>query len=269
MQLRIAAIQPSVTSDLNENINEITRLIQLAGSKNADLIALPELWVHSTPTLIINQLADHYQSIIGKLASISKSLELAIVGGGIYVKENLHIRIACPVIDSHGEFLGFQYKVHLFNKERVLFKPGDKFDVFRVSGTNIGIAICHDIVYPESVRILALKGADIVINPSRIITEGIKPWHLYVMARSLENRIPIMAPNIWIEKRFDGGSIIVKPVEKRRSIFIPSINRLRNGSAVLLGEVDTEKLKKARTDRLMGRRPEVYCELIRNNHQGD
>jgi predicted amidohydrolase len=269
MQLRIAVIQSRVTGNLNENINEITRLIQMASSKNADFIALPELWIHSSPTLFINKLADHYQSIIEKLASISKSLELAIVGGGLYVRENQHVRIACPVIDSSGGVLGCQYKVHLFNEERVLFKPGDKFDVFRVGGTNIGIAICHDIVYPESVRILALKGADIVINPSRIITEGIKPWHLYLMTRSLENRIPIVAPNIWIEKRFDGGSIIVKPVEKERGIFIPSINKLRNGSAVLIGKVDTEKLKKARTDRLMGRRPEVYCELIMNNHQGD
>ncbi len=269
MRLRIAAIQPSVTDDVNQNINEVMRLIHLASSKNADLVALPELWIHSTPTHIITKLSDHSQSIIKKLTSIAKSFELSIIGGGIYFEENHRIGIGCPVINEQGELLGIQYKVHLFNEEQVLFTPGDRFDVFKVAGTNIGIAICHDIVYPESVRILALKDADVVINPSRIITAGIKPWQLYVSVRSLENRIPIIAPNVWIKRRFGGGSIIVKPVEKEGGIFIPSFNKLRNGSAVLLCEIDTDRLKKARIDRLMSRRTSAYSELIMNNSQGD
>jgi len=262
MQLRIAAIQPSVTDDVNQNIDEVVRLIHIASNKNVDAVVLPELWIHSTPIKKITELTNYSPSIIKKLTYTAKALGLAIVAGGIYIEEERRVKIGCPVINEYGELIGIQYKIHLYSQERFLFYSGDRFDVFKVCGTKIGIVICHDIVYPESVRILALKDVDVIINPSRIVTAGIKPWHLYVLVRSLENRIPIVAPNIWIKQKFNGGSIIVKPTLKEEDIYVPSFSKSNSGSSVLSEEIDIDSLRKARIDRLMGRRPDVYEELI-------
>lgn len=261
MQIHVSAIQINVNDDVNQNIELAMRLIRNVGRKGVDIAVLPELWIHSRPMQNIDKLANLSQLIVQKLMSIAKMHEVAIVGGGIYVKDNNYVKIGCPIINENGELLGFQHKLHLIYEERPLIAPGDSVDIFKIMGINIGIAICHDIVYPEYVRILALKNAEIIINPSRIVTLGIKPWHLYLQVRSLENRIPIIAPNIWIKGRFSGKSIIVKPIEKK-GIYIPSFKISRNGASTLTDKIDTEKLKKARIDRLSARRPDIYTDII-------
>lgn len=262
MQLRVAAIQPTVIEDINQNIEVVMRLIRTASNNGADLAVLPELWIHSRPMEKINQLASVSDQIVQKLMKIAKMHEVAIIGGGIYTHADTYVKIGCPVINQDGELLGFQHKLHLINEERSLIVPGDRFDIFKIMGANIGIAICHDIVYPEYIRILALKGSDIILNPSRILTSGIKPWHLYLQVRSLENRVPIIAPNIWIKGRFAGKSMIVQPTEKVRRIYVPLCKVSRNGSSTLIDVIETENLKKARIERLSARRPDIYREVI-------
>ncbi|MEM3395270.1 MAG: carbon-nitrogen hydrolase family protein [Nitrososphaerota archaeon] len=262
MQLRVAAIQPTVIDDLNQNIEVIMRLIRTANNNGVDIAVLPELWIHSRPMEKINQLASASDLIVRKLMRIAKMFEVAIIGGGIYIHEESHVKIGCPVINQDGELLGIQHKLHLINEERSLISPGDRFDIFKIMGTTMGIAICHDIVYPEYIRILALKSAEIILNPSRIMTSGIKPWHLYLQVRSLENRVPIIAPNIWIKGRFGGNSMIVKPTEKAKGIYVPLCKVSRNGSSALVDVIETENLKKARMDRLLARRPDIYSDVI-------
>ena len=69
--------------------------------------------------------------------------------------------------------------------------------------------VCHDVVFPESARTLVLKGAELLLNPSLIPTQGIEPWRIYVMARALENRVPIIAPNPYLSTRVPGDSVII------------------------------------------------------------
>lgn len=267
MQFRTAAIQPNVVDDLSRNIKEVLHLIDVASQKNVDIIVLPELWIHSSPLLNFKKLVRYSQLILQELSNVAKSREVIIVGGGIYVEHENLPKIGCPVINEFGEILGFQFKTHLFNNESNLVTPGDKIEVFRFRGIYIGIAICHDIVYPEYARILSLKNADIIFNPSRIMTEGIKPWHLYLFVRSLENRIPIIAPNVWIKKRFNGGSIVIQPVIKKATIYVPKYKVSYNGSTVLCDTINLEKIREARYERLLKRRPELYDELVATRMQ--
>jgi predicted amidohydrolase len=58
-----------------------------------------------------------------------------------------------------------------------------------------GSIICYDIVFPDVARALVKKGSDILFFPSKIRYEGIKPWHMYIQVRALENRLPMAAPN--------------------------------------------------------------------------
>jgi omega-amidase len=75
--------------------------------------------------------------------------------------------------------------------------------------------ICYDIVFPGVADMLTKKGAQILVSPSRIVKEGIESWKMYVQVRSLENRIPIIAPNVE-DIKFGGNSLIVElPKEEK------------------------------------------------------
>jgi apolipoprotein N-acyltransferase len=72
---------------------------------------------------------------------------------------------AC-LIDRDGKLAGKYRKVHLAPIEHWFLSSGDDFPVFSTDIGNVGIAICYDMVFPESCRILALKGADIIFHPT-------------------------------------------------------------------------------------------------------
>ena len=77
--------------------------------------------------------------------------------------------------------------------------------------------ICYDTVFPGVADTLSKKGAEIIFSPSRIVKEGIDPWKMYVQVRSLENRIPIIAPNVE-NIRFGGNSLIVELTKEEKIV---------------------------------------------------
>ena len=77
--------------------------------------------------------------------------------------------------------------------------------------------ICYDTVFPGVAQRLANKGAEILFSPSRIVKKGIEPWKMYVQVRSLENRIPIIAPNVENIK-FGGNSMIIELIKEEKIV---------------------------------------------------
>ena len=107
--------------------------------------------------------------------------------------------------------LGRQLKIHPFGPQRKVVKAGTKVELFESGNFKFGIGICYDIVFPEVARALVKKGADVLFFPSKIRYEGIKPWHMYVQVRALENRIPRVMLNICDSSNsiYKGKSIFV------------------------------------------------------------
>nr|QBQ84363.1 putative amidohydrolase [Candidatus Lokiarchaeota archaeon] len=98
------------------------------------------------------------------------------------------------------ELVGTYQKIHLFNKEKLWFSPGEKkLKVFEVNNMKIGVMICFDWIFPEVARSLALQGADIIAHPSNLVL----PYCQNAMKiRCLENRIyAVTANRIGEEKR--------------------------------------------------------------------
>ena len=77
--------------------------------------------------------------------------------------------------------------------------------------------ICYDTVFPGVADKLTKKGAEILFSPSRIVKEGIEPWKMYVQVRSLENRIPIIAPNVE-DVKFGGTSLVVELTKEEKIV---------------------------------------------------
>lgn len=109
-------------------------------------------------------------------------------------------------------YIGKYRKIHLFNREKLFFRPGNLgFHVFNIGIAKVGVMICFDWFFPESARTLALKGADVIAHPSNLVM----PYAPRAMPiRALENRVYTITANRIGEEfglRFIGKSTIASP----------------------------------------------------------
>lgn len=81
------------------------------------------------------------------------------------------------------------------------------------------------MVYPELVRIFVLKGAEIILSPSRIKRIGYEAWKIYALARALENRVHILTVNTFLLPEFPGKSFAVD-FDIIEDVVIPKISAL-------------------------------------------
>jgi len=138
------------------------------------------------------------------LIEIAQKKDLFIVAG-IAEESNGKVYNSAVLVGPDG-FIGLYRKIHLFYEEKLYFEPGDcGFKVFDTDVGKIGIMICFDWFFPESMRTLALKGAQIVCHPANLVL----PYCPNSMpVRCLENRVfAITANRIGKEARVPGKSL--------------------------------------------------------------
>jgi predicted amidohydrolase len=193
------------------------------------------------------------------MRELARRFGVTIITGGFFEKLPEGTYVTAPVVDPQGRILGRQKKIHLFGSERSRAKPGFDCEVFSVQHVNFGVMICYDAAFPEVARVFALKGADIVFVPSRISAVGIQPWHLYLSARCLENRLPMVAPNVVQPPRYVGHSIILDLKSEPESLVVyPNLFVGGESPDVLLSDIDLTFARRLRISRLRERRPETY-----------
>ena len=116
------------------------------------------------------------------------------------------------VLISREGLTGHYRKLHLFNREKEIFEPGNTgLPVFSTPLGKMGILVCFDWMFPESWRILALKGAQIICHPSNLVL----PWcQSAIPGYALTNRIFVATANRVGRERdltFTGQSVLVNP----------------------------------------------------------
>lgn len=253
-KVRAAAVQVRpIPKRVKETIFQGVRLAKEAAERGADIICLPEHWL---PEEVIPAPRDP----IPGLQSVAEEYDVPIIGGAFFERVAGEVRLGSPVIGPDGEVLGRQFKVHLFGREKKLAKAGDSFGIFKLGDYKVGILVCYDVDFPEASRIMTLKGADILLCPSRIISKGIAPWQQYLTVRSLENRIPIVAPNVYAPPWFNGHSTILSlKQEPRTKIALPKISSTsKKGTAIVIDDLDLELHTRLRKARFADRRPDTY-----------
>ncbi len=256
--MKVAVLQLALREDQEERLKEVEALINLLHHREPDIFLLPEAWISLDPLNNLEKAVADSEMAIERLQKLAEEHGVAILGGGLYIARGEKIHVACPIIGSNGEVIGFQEKIHLYRRENDIVQRGESFRTFVVKGVRIGVVICHDIVYPEAVRTLALADAQLIFNPSRILSRGKEAWHLYLKVRSLENRIPIYAANVWSPPKYSGGSCSVKPIYYDDDIYLPELIEARPGVSAVMDEVDEKALSEARRVRLGGRMPQAY-----------
>ena len=87
------------------------------------------------------------------------------------------------------------------------------------------------MVFPKVSKTLLKKGARILFSPSRIVRRGMYPWGTYVLARSLENRVPIFSANVK-NKKYGGKNTTVDLFENNK-VAIPKIIKIQEEGYVI------------------------------------
>lgn len=237
--IKLGIIQTGHISSNLVGISKISQILLRLGKTETDFVCMPEQWLKN------NNITD-FEKEFSEFQRIAKDYSMTIIPGAFYEKVKNKLVISAPIIGPKGEIIGKQEKIHPFDYERRLIKPGNTAKIFKTS-CKFGIVICYDMVFPKVVNSLAKNGAEVIFSPSRIVKRGITPWHLYVQTRALENRIPIIAANVFNQK-FGGKSIIVDLHEKSQ-VYIPKNKILSKPNSSVTQEFTLSKYKKSRDSR--------------------
>ena len=221
--VRIACVQMEpIVGEKDRNVRRSIEMIEEAADKGATLVVLPELcnsgYVFDTREEAF-ALSEEIPAgpTCQAWAGVASKHGLHIVAG-IDERDGDALYNSSVVIGPHG-YVGTFRKVHLWNKENLFFEPGNLgFPVFKTPIGRIGTFICYDGWFPESYRLCALQGADIVCVPTNWVPipgqdENREAMaNILAMAAAHSNSIFIAAADrIGTERQqpFIGQSIIV------------------------------------------------------------
>jgi len=219
--VKVGVVQVGSFRTNQEGVEKVSEILEQMGKKRTEIVCLPEQWLND------NKISD-FEKEFSPFFKVAKKYKMTIIPGAFYHRTSKGIVICSPVINPNGETIGIQEKIHPFDYEKNIIKPGREAKIFDTA-CRFGIIICYDMVFPKVVSTMVKKGAQIIFSPSRIVKRGIEPWHLYVQVRALENRIPILAVNVQNHK-FGGNSLIVD-LKENNKIVIPKITKLRGQSS--------------------------------------
>jgi beta-ureidopropionase len=126
------------------------------------------------------------------------------------------------LIGPDGEIIGTYDKTHPFPTERSdcggWTKAGNRADVFETRLGTIGMIICYDGDFPELCRLLAVKGAEIIVRPSALL-RSYDIWYITNAARAYDNHVYMVATNSVGPDAggnfYFGHSMIVNPIAWR------------------------------------------------------
>lgn len=265
-----AGIQMAPGNDEDKNLAKAASLIELASAEGAKIICLPQLFNSRWFAYQISQrnfkLAQNGE---GKAITAMKEAAVkskAVIIAPIFESDGDDFYNTAFVISPDGGIIGKYRKMHVPQiplwEERAYFKPGDMgFPVIKTPYANIGIQICWDIFFPEGMRILALKGAQIVFAPTAsAFFHSHKKWEQAVCAASHANSIYIFRVNrVGAEEKqeFYGRSFCAGPTGD----FLH--NPSGSSEGIVLANIDLDELSLVRNEWvfLKDRRPGQYNEI--------
>ena len=225
--MRAAAVQLNSTDDKQRNLETAARLVRAAADDGAELIALPEKW---------NLLAGGEALLAGAepidgptitaARSWARELGVHLVAGSIAERDpdNEKLFNTSVLIDSQGEVEAVYRKIHMFDvdvggvayRESEHEDPGTEIVIAHAGDVAVGMTVCYDLRFPELYRILAVRGARVIVVPAAFtLHTGKDHWEPLLRARAIENQAFIVAPNHFGEApphyHSYGRSMIVDP----------------------------------------------------------
>lgn len=226
---------------MESNIEKGLSAIKEAARQGADLVLFPEVQLTEFFPKYPGQDVTKYQisldsQTIQRFRDTCRENQIMAVPN-IYLLENGNPYDASILIDKNGNITGIQKMVHIAQADKFFeqdyYTPSnDGFKVFETEFGKIGIVVCFDRHYPESIRTEALKGADLVLIPT--VNTKAEPsemfeWELRVQAFQ-NSTIIAMCNRVGTEGEMDfsgesividaNGNVIAKTDDKEQILYV-------------------------------------------------
>ncbi len=266
MLVSVAVVQMKSSEDKQENLQRSVAYIEQAAAGKAQVVCFPEFQMAFSPGTqtaeALSRLAETVQgNFVTTLKKAAKAGRIGVVAAMYEKGTGSRVYDTAVVISSKGTVTSVYRKLHLYDalgfKESKKLMPGKKLvgPAKIVAAGNIGVMICYDIRFPELSRLLALKGANVLVAPSGWVQGPMKEehWQTMLKARAIENGSYVVAPD-QVGNIYAGRSMVVDPF----GMVLLDMGGQREGMEVV--ELDMEKVKQVRKSLplLKNRRTDVY-----------
>ncbi len=279
----VAATQFACSWNLPANLDNAERLVRAAAAQGAGLVLLQELF--ATPYFCIEQDPAHLElaetaadsKLLQRFSGLARELKVVLPVSFFERGNNAYFN-SVAIIDADGRNLGLYRKTHIPDgpgyQEKFYFSPGDTgFRVWDTRVGRIGVGICWDQWFPETARIMALMGAELLLFPTAIGSEpppappvdSRRHWQRVQQGHAAANLMPLIASNrIGVEHprrnpgeahiRFYGSSFIA---DQTGGLLAEAGD---SEEAVLVARFDRQEMRRRRDGWFLfrDRRPETY-----------
>lgn len=269
-RLTVGLVQLNSQHDRAANLATIDDLVARAAGRGARFVMLPEHAPYLGPQAgyqagaepIPGPTSDHY-------ATLARRHGIYLHAGSMVEQTDVPGKYANTtlVFDPAGAIIARYRKIHLYDVEipgRVSSResdsvtPGDEIVTVEIEGITFGLAICYDLRFPELFRLLALRGAEVLVNPAAFtLYTGRDHWEVLLRARAIENQAWILAAAQWGKHEPNGTcfgrSLIADP-------WGTVVAQAADGVGIVVAEIDTAVVARMRTEipSLANRQPAAY-----------
>ncbi|GAA0209288.1 carbon-nitrogen family hydrolase [Halobaculum roseum] len=260
MKLALAQIEVR-TADRDGNLDRALSAVADAAERDADLVALPELW--NVGYFAFEAYERGAEPLGGptltRLADAAREHDIAVLAGTIVedlaesaaagedVPDDGGLANTAVLYDSDGTRRAVYRKHHLFGYESAetrLLTPGESLPVVDLLGFRVAVTTCYDLRFPEQFRALADEGADLVLVPSAWPYPRVEHWRTLPRARAIENLAYVATVN-------GSGSFEDADLLGRSTVYDPwgtTLASTGDESALVTADVEPERVERVREE---------------------
>ncbi|MCC7435174.1 MAG: carbon-nitrogen hydrolase family protein [Methanoregulaceae archaeon] len=216
--MRLAACQLDVVfNDPQANLAVLCRELRDLAPLGVDLAVFPEAFLNGYVVSSAEEAREialaHADEVLRRVAEVVDETKVSAIFGYLWRDGEILHNSAAMILPggrierydkAHLPFLGYDR----------FAKPGHDLPVFETPWGRIGMLICYDLRIPEATRVLALRGADLLVLPTNWPEGAELSAKHYTVVRASENRIFVAAVNrVGTENgtRFFGHSTVSSP----------------------------------------------------------
>jgi N-carbamoylputrescine amidase len=275
--VRVGVVQMAMGDDVDTNIGRAGQFVADAAAQGAQVVLLPELFASRYFPRVPNSASFALASPPEQSRAVQAMRVLArthqvVLPVSYFERAGGHYFNSLIVFDADGSELGRYRKSHIPDgagyDEKFFFAPGDTgFVAFDTRYGRIGVAICWDQWFPECARALTLLGADLLLYPSAIGSEPLRPevdtsalWRRVMIGHAVANTVPLAACN---RVGDEGGQVFYGTsfLADGRGEVIAELSRTQEGVALCDYDLAAWRQEREWFGLIRDRRPELYTKL--------
>ncbi len=283
-KVTVAALQYAFSDDEAANIAIVEDGVTKAAARGAKIILPSELFegpyfcsVEDEALFARARPIDEHPAVLA-MQRLAKD-QGVYIPTSFFERDGQHYYNTLAMIDDQGEIMGVYRKSHIPDgpgyEEKYYFRPGNSgFKVWKTRYGTIGVGICWDQWYPETARVMALMGAEMLFYPTAIGSEPYdaeldtsRMWRRAMQGHAVSNCMPVIAANrIGTEttaagdQKFYGHSFI----SDEWGDLVSEVEDWQSGAIVATLDLEQARKHRAGMGFFRDRRPELYGRIAQD-----